>query len=143
LIVIKYRLQCESAHEFEVWFASSARYEAQIRSHDIACPQCGSTDVEKAIMAPNVPRRAFAPEPANAVPELQSRHLALLRQVRNVLAAGSEDVGTRFADEARKIHYGETDLRSIRGEATSSQARELIEEGIEVMILPSLPEEAN
>ena len=141
--MIKYRLQCESAHEFEVWFASSARYEAQIHTRDVACPQCGSTDVEKAIMAPSVPRRAAAPERPTVAPAVEGRHLALLRQVRSVLVAGSEDVGTRFAEVARKIHYGETDLRSIRGEATSSQARELIEEGIEVMVLPPLPEEAN
>ena len=141
--MIKYRLQCASAHEFEAWFASSARYEAQVSAQDVACPQCGSTDVEKAIMAPHIAARSEGRDADAAKPAVQSRHLALLRQVRSALAAASEDVGVRFAEEARKIHYGEVDPRSIRGEASSSEARELIKEGIEVMVLPPLPEEAN
>ena len=141
--MIKYRLQCASAHEFEVWFASSARYEAQVGAQAVACPQCGSTEVEKAIMAPHVPRRSGAHEDDSGKPAGPNRHLALLRQVRSALFATSEDVGARFAEEARKIHYGEVDPRSIRGEASSEEARELIEEGIEVMVLPPLPEEAN
>lgn len=140
--MIKYRLQCASAHEFEAWFASSARYEAQVSAQDVACPQCGSTDVEKAIMAPHIAARSEGRDADAAKPAVQSR-LALLRQVRSALAAASEDVGVRFAEEARKIHYGEVDPRSIRGEASSSEARELIKEGIEVMVLPPLPEEAN
>ena len=142
-LVIKYRLQCASAHEFEAWFASSARYEAQVGAQDVACPQCGSTEVEKAIMAPHVPRRSGAREDGADKPIGQSRHLALLRQVRSALFAASENVGSRFAEEARKIHYGEGDPRSIRGEASSAEARELIEEGIEVIVLPPLPDEAN
>ena len=141
--MIKYRLQCTSAHEFEAWFASIARYDAQVSAQDVACPQCGSTEVEKAIMAPHVAAQSNARDADTAKPALQSRHLALLRQMRNALSAASEDVGARFAEEARKIHYGEADPRSIRGEASSSEARELIEEGIEVMVLPPLPDEAN
>jgi hypothetical protein len=141
--VIKYRLQCAGAHEFEAWFASIARYETQVNEQHVACPQCGSTQVEKAIMAPNVAARSATRDADSAQPAVRSRHLALLRQVRSALAAASEDVGARFAEEARKIHYGEVDPRSSRGEASSAEARELIEEGIEVMVLPPLPEETN
>lgn len=139
--MIKYRLQCSRAHEFEAWFASSAHYEAQAHTESVACPHCGSTDVSKAIMAPNVGRGATRADAG--APLEQARQVALIRQLRHALLNSSEDVGARFSDEARKIHYGEADQRAIRGQASGQEARDLAEEGIEVFALPPLPEEMN
>ncbi len=139
--MIKYRLQCSSAHEFEAWFASSVHYEGLAQAESVACPHCGSTDVSKTIMAPNVGRGAKRADAG--APLEQARQLALIRQLRQALLNSSEDVGARFPEEARKIHCGEADQRAIRGQASSREALELIEEGIEVFALPPLPEEMN
>jgi hypothetical protein len=140
--VIKYLLQCSEAHEFEAWFASSTRYEAQAGDGGVSCPHCGSTDVTKAIMSPNVGRRADKADTC-AVPHDRARQIAMMRQLRNALLTSSEEVGARFPEEARKMHYGETEPRSIRGEVSHNQARELIDEGIDVFALPPAPEEMN
>jgi hypothetical protein len=140
--VIKYRLRCASAHEFEAWFASGACYEAQADNRQICCPECASRDVGKAIMAPHVAARA-RPEGATATPAGEDDLVDKLRQFRRWMLASAEDVGRRFPEEARKIHYGETAPRGIHGQASGEEARELLDEGIEIVALPPLPEDVN
>jgi hypothetical protein len=148
--VIKYRLGCPMGHEFDSWFASSAAFEDQARRKLIACPHCQSTAVDRAPMAPAVVssrknasagRRAKAVEPAAAT--FDTAMLNELRQLKKKLTECSEYVGDGFADEARKIHYGEADERAIHGEATADEARALCEEDIPFTIVPNLPEDAN
>lgn len=149
--MIKYALACDKAHEFESWFPSSESFEAQVKRGLVTCPNCGSVKVGKTIMAPQVARkdrqaRAAKPEADKKVAMIspEERELrAKIRELREHLVANSEGVGDRFADEARKIHYGEAEQRSIYGSATPDEARELVEEGIEFHPLPTLPDERN
>jgi hypothetical protein len=137
--MIRYALACEDGHQFEAWFGSADAYDRQAEARSVVCPVCGSTRVEKAPMAPYVARgRAEAPKP-----QKQRKSYAMLRKLRDELTANSDYVGPKFPEEARKIHYEEAPQRSIHGEATSEEARELDEEGIPVFPLPLLPEDQN
>lgn len=136
--MIKYRLQCAHAHEFEAWFASSASYDSQAGAGQITCPECNSREVGKSVMAPNVSLRSHATED-----DAPARYRNLVREVAKALSAGSEDVGDRFPEEARKIHYREVEQRAIRGTASHDEARALVEEGVEIIAIPRLPEETN
>jgi hypothetical protein len=149
--MIKYALACEQAHEFESWFPSSEAYETQRKRGFVTCPICNSAKVEKQIMAPSLARTGKAQAPA-AAPETQpvailsekERELrAMVRAFREHVTKNAENVGERFADEARKMHYGEADHRSIYGEANPAEARALLEEGIEVHPLPVVPDDRN
>jgi hypothetical protein len=164
--MIRYSLACERGHEFESWFANSSAYDRQAKRGLVACPVCGSAKVEKAIMAPrlargekpiDVPTPAPAPtpaaSPAGPAPQAaepvamispQERELrAKLKELRDHLVKNAENVGRKFPDEARKMHYGEIEHRSIYGEASPQEAKDLHEEGIEVHPLPILPDERN
>jgi hypothetical protein len=165
--MIRYSLACERGHEFESWFASSSAYDKQAKRGLVACPVCGSTKVEKAIMAPRlarsdkaidvpapVPAPATAPAPALppapqgaepvAMISPQERELRTkLKELRDHLVKNSENVGRRFPEQARKMHYGEIEHRSIYGEASPQEAKEMHEEGIEFHPLPILPDERN
>jgi hypothetical protein len=145
--VIKYRLVCAQAHEFEAWFASSGACDVQATAGSICCPECGDCDVTKAIMAPNV---AVRERPAGSsslkeMPVMNARPqiVETMREVRRALLAAADDVGARFPEEARKIHYGETEPRGIRGMASGEEVRTLQDEGITVIPLPPLPDDAN
>jgi hypothetical protein len=139
--VIKYCLQCTHGHEFEGWFASSASYDAQVAAGQLTCPECNSRDVGKSIMAPNLARAL--PDVAALADDSPARYRNLVREVTRVLAKTSEDVGARFPEEARKIHYREVEQRAIRGTASMDEARALVEEGVEIMAMPRLPEDTN
>ena len=142
--MIKYSLRCARAHEFEAWFASICSFEVQSADRKICCPQCGSNDVGKAIMAPNVANRdRLEPDPPQATDDGRPPGAEVLREVRRTLLAGIEDVGAHFPEEARKIHYGEAEARGIRGTASDEEVRTLLDEGIAVVAIPSLPEDAN
>jgi hypothetical protein len=152
--VIRYSLVCEKQHTFESWFADSAAYDKQARRGLVTCPQCGSANVEKAIMAPqlaNTSKRGksvVASAPADNAPvamvSTQERELRQkLKEIRDHLTKNSDHVGAKFPEEARKMHYGEIEHRSIYGEASPEQAKELAEEGIEFHPLPILPDERN
>jgi hypothetical protein len=154
--MIKYALHCERGHGFESWFPDSAGYEKQRKRGLIDCPVCGSTAIDKQIMAPNVRVSAdieihppAAPQTAPADPafvmasEQAQKLRAMIRELHAHVAANTEDVGARFAEEARKIHAGEADDRAIRGRASLEEAIELHEEGIGVLPLPPLPDERN
>ena len=140
--MIKYRLQCMHGHEFEGWFASSASYDAQVAVGQLTCPECNSREVGKSIMAPNVATRVLA-DAAAVDDDAPARYRNLVREVTRALTKSSEDVGPRFAEEARKIHYREVEQRAIRGTASLDEARALVEEGVEIMAMPRLPEDTN
>lgn len=133
--MILFDLRCARDHEFETWFRDSASYEAQSAAGEIVCPVCGGTDVEKAPMAPRLaPRRNGDAKPAEDVMAMR-----VLEEMHRHVRDNCDDVGDKFAEEARKIHYGEVEKRGIYGEATDAEARELTEEGVEIHQLPHLP----
>jgi hypothetical protein len=158
--MIRYSLRCERGHGFESWFQSSAAYEQQEKRELVNCPSCGSAKVERAIMAPQIVskkgRDIAAPAPAPApvteaagpasTPLLmaQERELrAKLKELRDHIVKNADNVGERFPNEARKMHYGDIEHRPIYGEASADEARALIDEGVEVSPLPVLPEDRN
>jgi len=162
--MIRYTLRCEREHHFESWFQSSAAYDQQVRRRLVTCPVCNSADVEKAIMAPRIVGRkgrekeapAPTPAPVSAPPAettapdstplllAQERELrAKLKELRDHIVKNADNVGERFPNEARKMHYGEIEHRPIYGEASNEEARSLIDEGIEVSPLPVLPGDRN
>jgi hypothetical protein len=148
--MIKYALACEQAHEFESWFPSSEAYDTQRKRGFVTCPFCNSAKVEKQIMAPSVSRTdrapaAPAPEPQAValLSEKQKEIRALIRAMREHVMKNAENVGRDFAEEARKIHYGEAEQRSIYGEADLAETRALLEEGIDVLPLPAGPDDRN
>lgn len=148
--MIRYRLKCEQGHEFDGWFPSSEGFDAQSKKGLLSCAVCGSPKVAKALMAPNVvtaKKGAGERQPDSAAVSMTAglppQALAMLRQIRDYVRQNSEFVGERFPEEARRIHYEESEARSIHGQATREEARALLEEGIEIHPLPVLPEDAN
>ncbi len=146
--MIRYDLTCDHGHDFDGWFSDSAAYDAQAASGLVACSHCGSAKIEKQLMTPGVPakanRRAETSQTMVTAPDPRLKAMmTMMREMRKHVEANSEHVGDRFAEEARKIHYGESEKRGIYGEATSDDAKSLIEEGIEVHPLPRLPEDTN
>lgn len=130
-------LQCTHGHGFEGWFASEDAFQDQLQRGLVECPLCGETDVRKMLSAPRLNLGAASPEPRQevvAAPDTQLQ-AAWMKMARHVMA-NTEDVGERFAEEARRIHYGESEERGIRGQATRSETESLIEEGIGVLPLP-------
>lgn len=146
--MIKYALACEQAHEFESWFPSSEAFETQRKRGFVTCPYCNSARVEKQIMAPSVARKdkapeAPAPQPVAVLSEREQEIRVALRALREHVMKNAENVGKGFVEEARKMHYGETEERSIYGEADLAEARALLEEGIDVLPLPVVPDDRN
>jgi hypothetical protein len=159
--MIRYSLRRERGHAFESWFQNSAAYESQEKRKLVSCPSCGSVKVERAIMAPQIVskkgREAAEPAPAPAaVPTeaavtestpllmAQERELrAKIKELRDHIVKNADNVGERFPNEARKMHYGDIEHRPIYGEASPDEARALIEEGVEVSPLPVLPDDRN
>ncbi len=158
--MIVFDLKCPREHVFEAWFADSAACESQIAGGEVACPICGDRKVEKAPMAPNIPAgtgrgrgggRGASGVPAktsNAPPAMAAdapspaevgEAIKTLRKMRDVVEKNFDNVGEDFAEEARKIHHGETEKRNIYGDTSKSEARELREEGIEISQMPWLP----
>jgi hypothetical protein len=148
--MIKYALACEQAHEFDSWFPSSEAFETQRKRGFVTCPFCNSAKVEKQIMAPSVARTdkaltSPAPEaqPMAVLSERERELRAALRALREHVMKNAENVGKDFVEEARKMHYGETEERSIFGEADLAEAKALLEEGIDVLPLPIVPDDRN
>lgn len=149
--MIRYRLECARHHQFEAWFRNSADFDDQAAAGAVACPSCGSRSVSKTLMTPSIAgsgRKVEAQEPVTPLPvsdrqRLEGELVRVMQQIRREVEAKAEYVGPRFAEEARKIHYEEAPTRGIYGEATPAEAQELSEEGIGVMPLPPLPEDAN
>jgi hypothetical protein len=144
--MIKYALGCADGHSFESWFPDSAAYEQQRRRGLVACPECGSTRVDKAIMAPAVmgAERMAGQAPPAALDDDQRRMARkMIAHIRREIEANTDDVGARFPQVARAIHLGDEPRRGIRGRASLGEARALIEDGVEVMPMPMLEDEAN
>src|SRR5947209_6381662 len=162
--MIRYSLICDNAHEFDSWFATSGAFDHQSQRGLIVCPFCDSAHVMKAIMSPRVVRTDLA-RPALPVPEapiqderskpaeekrpvalIDEKHAALRSMMRELHAKIMEttvDVGSRFPEEARRIHDSETTEQPIRGQATADEARALLDEGIGILPIPTLPDERN
>jgi len=164
--MIRYALICERDHAFESWFQNSAAYDKQVKRSLVTCPVCGSAKVEKAIMAPRVsaaaenesvaspspapagppptaPQPAATPAPVAVMSPPERELRQKLKEIRAHIVKNANYVGPRFSEEARKIHYGETEHRSIYGEASPEEAKALHEEGIEFHPLPILPDDQN
>ncbi|HVV42781.1 MAG TPA: DUF1178 family protein [Nitrobacter sp.] len=152
--MIRYTLRCDRGHAFESWFQSSSAYDAQVKRKLVTCAVCGSAKVEKAIMAPQLAGTKKRTATVPAAPETrpsstplmmaQERELrAKLRELRDHIVKNADNVGERFPEEARKMHYGEIEHRAIYGEASPEEAKSLIEEGVEVAPLPVLPDDRN
>ena len=156
--MIRYTLRCDRGHAFESWFQSSSAYDSQVKRKLVTCAVCGSAKVEKAIMAPQLAgtrkRKAAEPAPTSApdtaspsstpLMMAQERELrAKLRELRDHIVKNADNVGERFPEEARKMHYGDIEHRAIYGEASPEEAKSLIEEGVEVAPLPVLPDDRN
>jgi hypothetical protein len=147
--MIRYDLVCDKGHEFDAWFSDSSAYDEQAARKLVECVYCGSSKVEKQIMAPGIPAKSNRKSDAAQRmvsgpmdPRMQAM-IKMMREVRAYVEKNAEHVGDNFAEEARKIHYNEAEQRGIYGNATRDEARELLEEGIDVAPLPVLPEDGN
>lgn len=168
--MIKYSLGCDKDHEFEGWFSGSDEFERLTENGLLDCPVCGSHKISKLLMAPSVKSTkgkdqiqvsaqqvpgaptsdpsanvsmAASPAMPSIPPEVREKVIEHLREIKKHVQANAENVGDKFTEEARKIHYGESEQRGIYGSATPKDAVELMEEGIEIMPLPVLPEDKN
>ncbi len=156
--MIKYALACDRGHIFESWFADSVAYDKQAKRGLVTCPVCNSAKVEKAIMAPRLAgtrkraRTQEAPVAPGAVQEksnvavmspMEMELRSKLKELREHIVKNADNVGEKFPEEARKMHYGESEHRSIYGVASLDDAKELAEEGIDVLPVPVLPDERN
>jgi hypothetical protein len=158
--MIVFTLRCQGGHEFETWFRDGAAYDRQARRGLVTCPECGSTEVEKAVMAPRLgrstksdpapreTRREAAPEAAPAAPPVATEpdrpptpaeFRRALQVLRHFVETNCENVGNGFVDEARRIHKGEAKARGIYGDATPAEAEKLAEDGIEIAAIPWVP----
>lgn len=141
--MISFLLRCERDHDFEAWFRNGGDFDAQKARGLVACPACGSQKVEKALMAPAVSTGRKREKLALALGGEQRQMMAQLKAMSEKVRENAEDVGGKFAEEARKIHFGEVEPRGIYGEATPEEARGLVEDGVEFMPLPVFPEDRN
>lgn len=141
--MIRFSLCCERDHAFEGWFRNNEDFETQQKRGFVECPVCGSHRVEKALMAPAVSTGRKKEKMALALNATQAKAMAELKALTEKIRANAENVGDRFAEEARKIHFGEAEARGIYGAATAEEARGLVEDGIEFMPLPTFPDEQN
>ena len=154
--MISFTLKCRHGHEFEGLFGSSADYDDQQSRGLVTCPFCDSSEISKSLMTPQLPRKGnqkSAPVQVQSKQEMSAHlpqginpdHVAALysqmREMQNKIVAECDDVGDRFAEEARKIHYGETEERGIYGQTSKEEAEALAEEGIEAVAMPWLPPE--
>ena len=133
--MILFDLQCDKDHKFECWFSSSANYEEQLKNKMIVCPYCNSTKIEKALMTPNIKIKSIANND-NKKKSSQKNLKNQIKRFRKYIEKNTDNVGKNFAEEARKIYYGETKSRPIRGESTEKEVQDLAEEGVPFSQLP-------
>jgi hypothetical protein len=144
--MIKYALGCAEGHAFDSWFPDSAAYEKQRKRGFVVCPECGSTRVDKAIMAPAVvggERGGVEAGPEMAVDDPRRKAREFFLRMRREIEANTDDVGTRFPQVARAIHLGDEPERAIRGRASLAEAKSLLEDGVGVLPMPMLEDELN
>jgi hypothetical protein len=141
--VIRFGLACDHGHEFDGWFRSSDDFDKQKKRGLIDCPECGSHKVDKALMAPAVSTGRKREKMALALNAEQKRVMKEMKALSEKLRENADYVGDKFAEEARKIHFGETNQRGIYGEATAEEAKTLAEDGVPFMPIPVFPEDRN
>ena len=139
--MIRFSLHCDKEHEFEGWFSSSKDFDGQSERGLVECPICGSREIGKSLMAPAVAVSKDTPARPLAMDPERREMMRKLRDMVQAVKQNSEDVGERFADEARKIHHGEAKARGIIGKASADDAKSLIEDGIEIAPLPEFPDD--
>ena len=141
--MIVFDLKCGKGHVFEAWFRDNATFETQCNGRKVECPVCGGTKIEKAPMAPNIAvsnnARGGMSDKGAEDTVAAAKFISTCRAIREEVEKNSDYVGPRFAEEARRIHYGETDKRSIYGEASDRDAQELHEEGVPIAAIPWIP----
>ncbi len=141
--MIRFSLVCEHDHEFEAWFRSGDDFETQKKRGFVDCPTCGSSTVDKALMAPAVSTSEKKEKMALVMGDAQRRALEEMKALAAKVRENADYVGDKFAEEARKIHFGEAEARGIYGEATLEEARDLAEDGVEFMPIPVFPDDRN
>ena len=141
--MIRFALICEHEHEFEGWFRSNDDFDSQKKRGFVDCPSCGSHKVQKALMAPAVSTARKQETIALAMGEAQKQALAQLKAMAEKVRENADYVGDKFAEEARKIHFGESDPRGIYGEATLDEAKGLADDGVDFMPIPVFPDDRN
>lgn len=141
--MIRFSLACEKDHAFEAWFRSNDDFDAQKKRGLVACPACGSHKVEKALMAPAVSTGRKQEKMALSMNAQQQRILSEMKALTEKMKADADYVGDKFAEEARKIHFGETEARGIYGEASAEEVKALIEDEVPVLPIPTLPDDRN
>ena len=144
--MIRYALRCAEGHGFDSWFLDSAAYDIQRKRGFVLCPECGSIEVEKAIMAPAIvgaDRPPAETKPEALTDEKRRRLRQAVAQLRREIEKNTVDVGPRFPEVVRGIHYGDEPERAVRGQASMAEAKALLEEGVGLMPMPALEEELN
>jgi hypothetical protein len=141
--LIRFSLICEHDHEFEAWFRNNDDFDTQKKRGFVECPSCGSVKVSKALMAPAVSTGRKREKIALAMNEMQKKAMAEMKALSEKIRENADYVGDKFAEEARKIHFGETEARGIYGEATLDDAKSLAEDGVGFMPIPVFPDDRN
>ena len=141
--MIRFTLSCDQEHEFEAWFRNNDDFDRQKKRGLVECPACGSHRVEKAMMAPALSTGRSRDKVALAMNAEQRQALAQMKALSEKIRENAENVGPKFAEEARKIHFGEAEARGIYGEATREEARGLAEDGVGFMPIPVFPDDRN
>jgi hypothetical protein len=141
--MIRFSLHCDHGHEFEGWFRDNADFDRQSERKLVSCPVCNSPEIQKSLMAPAVSTSRSKEQVAIAMGEAQKQMLEQMRELSRKVRENADYVGDQFAEEARKIHFGETEARGIYGEASKEDVLSLIEDGVDVMPLPVFPEDKN
>jgi len=141
--VIQYSLVCENKHNFDAWFRNAEAYDEQEQRGIVTCPICNAQKVEKAMMAPALARSSSEKVSLSIGHPQHTQIMDMMRAMRKKMVSEADYVGDKFADEARKIHFKEIDPRGIYGEATREEVTRLVEDGVDFMPVPNLPEEHN
>jgi hypothetical protein len=141
--MIRFSLHCDHGHEFEGWFRDNADFDRQSERKLVSCPVCNSPEIQKSLMAPAVSTSRSKEQVAIAMGEAQKQMLEQMRELSRKVRENADYVGDQFAEEARKIHFGETEARGIYGEASKEDVHSLIDDGVDVMPLPVFPEDKN
>ena len=132
--MIKYSLRCSEGHNFEAWFSSSKAYEDQVHDSLVLCPLCDSREIKKNIMSPNIGKKGNKSRTNNDVKKIE----VMMNKVRKHVEKNYEYVGEKFPEEARAMHYEEKESKDIYGESSIEEAKELIEEGIDIHPIPGI-----
>lgn len=141
--MIRYDLVCPKGHGFDGWFRDSAAFDRQQKKGQLACPVCGSEKIEKQLMTPGIPAKSNKSDGVAQVDPKVRELMEAMREMRRKVESEATYVGGAFAEEARRMHYEESEMKAIYGEATFEEAKALLEEGISIAPLPRLPEDGN